>query len=508
MNITRRHFVAQSAVLAASLETLFAKSQLVQYDALGVAELIRKKEITALEAVEDVLRRVQQVNPKINAVLTDNFDFQNARARARNISGGGIGGGMFTGTPVMIKNLTEYTGARIDSGSRLEARRIASAGIIAKQNSPLIDAMEQSGMIITGITNAPEFGLIDCTEPLLHGPSRNPWGLSQTTGGSSGGTAAAIAAGIVPLAHGNDGGGSIRIPACQCGVFGLKPTRGREIGNSPGARGGMSADFNIASDLCLSRSVRDTAAFLSIAENKNEPALPAVGYVKEPSKKRLKIGMLLATIAGKNPHPEVEHATRETAKLCAGLGHTVEETKLGIDGAAFMDAFLGFWAAGTLSLDATMKEWFGPTAKPEDYLEPWTLGLMDLARSRGPAKCMERAQQVFPALASSLQSLFTQFDVLLSPVMTTPPYAIGYHATTLPFATLLERVTADVGYTPIHNAAGTTAMSVPLNWSEDGLPIGSQFAAWRGGEATLLGLAYELEAARPWAKRRPKVFAS
>jgi amidase len=506
MAVTRRQFLAQSALFAASLESVFAKSrsQLVHYDALGVAELIRKKEITALEAVDDVLRRIQQTNPRIHAVLMDNFDFEKARARAKGVNSDG----MFAGTPVMLKNLVAYTEARIDSGSRLYARRIATGGNVARQNSPLVDAMERSGMIVTGITNAPEFGLIDCTEPLLHGPTRNPWNLSRTPGGSSGGSAAAIAAGIVPLAHGNDGGGSIRIPACQCGVFGLKPTRGRELGNSPGARGGNNPELNISSNLCLSRTVRDTAAFLSVVENKDQPGLGPVGFVKEPSKKRLKIGLMLETLSGKSPHAEVERATRDTAKLCIGLGHTVEETKLGIDGPGFMDAFLGFWSTGTLGYEANIKEWFGANAKPEDYLEPWTLGLMELARSRGPQKCVERAVQVFPALARSMENLFSRFDVLLSPVMTTPPYAIGYHAPTVPFTTLLERVTNDVGYTPIHNAAGTTAMSVPLNWSHDGLPIGSEFAAWRGGEATLLGLAYELEGARPWAKRRPKVFAS
>lgn len=500
MNVTRRQFIAQSALFAASVESIFAKigrSQLVHYDALGVAELIRKKEITPLEAIDDVLRRIEHVNPQIHAVLTGNFDFEKARARARSMGGDG----MFAGTPVMVKNLVSYTGGRIDSGSRLHARRIAAGGVIVKQNSPLIDAMEQSGMIITGITNAPEFGLIDTTEPLLHGPTRNPWNLSRTAGGSSGGTAAAIAAGIVPLAHGNDGGGSIRIPSCQCGVFGLKPTRGRELGNT------SNSDLNISSNLCLSRTVRDSAAFLSVVENRSLPGLAPVGFVKEPSKRRLKIGLIIETLNAKRPHPEVEHATRETAKLCTGLGHSVEETKLGIDGPGFMDAFLGFWSTGTLGYEAEVKDWFGPNAKIEDYLEPWTLGLMEHARSRGPQKCVARAAQEFPALARSIESLFGRFDVLLSPVMTTPPYAIGYHAPTVPFKTLLERVIDDVGYTPIHNAAGTTAMSVPLNWSRDGLPIGSQFAAWRGGEALLLGLAYELEAAKPWAKRRPRAFA-
>jgi amidase len=505
MNVTRRHFLAQSAIFAASLESLLAKSrsQLAQYDALGIADLVRRKEITALEAVEDVLHRVERVNSRINAVLTANLDFDKVRGAAKAMSSRGI----FAGSPVMLKNLVPYTGGRIDSGSRLQARRIDAAGLIVRQNSPLIDAMEQSGMIIAGITNAPEFGLIDTTEPLLHGVTRNPWNPSRTAGGSSGGTAAAIAAGIVPLAHGNDGGGSIRIPSCQCGVFGLKPTRGRELGNSPGARGGNNFDLNISSNLCLSRTVRDSAAFLSVVENQNIPGLTPVGFVKEPVRKRLKIGMYLETLNGKRPDPEVERATREMAKLCTGLGHTVEETKLGIDGAAFMDAFLGFWSTGTLGYERDLKAWFGPDAKPEDYLEPWTLGLLDLARRRGPQKCVERALQTFPALSRSLEILFQRFDVLLSPVMTTPPYPIGYHAPTVPFATLLERVTDDVGYAPNHNAAGTTAMSVPLNWSKDGLPIGSQFAAWRGGEATLLTLAYELEAAKPWSRRHPKVYA-
>src|SRR5580704_12438035 len=247
MSTTRRQFLAQSAFLAAAFAKV-GRSQLVQYDALGVAELIRKKEITALEAIEDVLRRVEHVNPRINAVLTANFDFKKALARAKSIGGDG----MFTGTPVMLKNLVAYTGARIDGGSRMEARRIEAVGIYVKETSPLVDAMERSGMIVTGITNAPEFGLIDTTEPLLHGPTRNPWDVSRTAGGSSGGSAAAIAAGIVPLAHGNDGGGSIRIPSTQCGVFGLKPTRGRELGNSPGARGGNNFDLNISSSLCLS----------------------------------------------------------------------------------------------------------------------------------------------------------------------------------------------------------------------------------------------------------------
>lgn len=289
MSQTRRTFLKQSAAfslllshpaLAAQAKKHF--SRLASYDALGLAELIRTKQVSALELVDEVIRRVERVNPKINAVLTKNLDFEMVRDRARKSQLEG----MFAGVPVMLKNLQQYKDANIDSGSRLFAQAIAKRGNPTKLNSPLIDAMERSGMLITGITNAPELGLIDTTEPLLHGPTRNPWNLSHTAGGSSGGTAAAIAAGIVPFAHGNDGGGSIRIPACQCGVFGLKPTRSRELGSG----GGMGV-LNIASNLCLSRSVRDTAAFLSVVENKKNPNLPSVGFISGPSKKRLRIAL-------------------------------------------------------------------------------------------------------------------------------------------------------------------------------------------------------------------------
>ena len=436
-------------------------------------------------------------------MLVKLFDVEKARERAKN----GASDGLFAGVPVMLKNLTQYKDARIDSGSRLFARYIAKNGNLARANSPLIDAMEKAGMIVAGVTSSPEFGLIETTEPVLYGATRNPWNPDYTAGGSSGGSAAAVAAGIVPLAHANDGGGSIRIPACQCGVFGLKPTRERELGNSRARSLGVES-LNIASDLCLSRSVRDTAAFLSVVENKNNPNLPPVGFISGPSKKRLKVALLLETFQGKRPHPEVENAVRASAKLCDRLGHKVEETKLEINGPEFIDAFLGLWALGTIQLEAQIEQLLGKDVKREDVLEPWTLGLIDIAKSRGLQASAQRANKVFTEVAAVVEKLFQKYDVLLSPVMRVPPYKIGWHAPTLDFNTLLERVLDEVGYTPIHNTAGTPAMSAPLGWTRDGLPVGSQFAAWRGGEATLLALAYELEAARPWTKRRPAVFAA
>jgi amidase len=516
MNKTRREFLKESVsfslaaaggsvVLARSLaaQARQSPSELANYDAFALAELIKKKQISPLELVEDVLKRIERINPKINAVLTANFDSEKARKRAA----ADLGDGPLAGVPVLLKNLQQYKDARIDFGSRLFANFIAKTGNLPKQNSPLIDAMENGGMIIAGITNSPEMGLLETTEPVLHGPTRNPWHPEYTAGGSSGGSAAAVASGIVPLAHGNDGGGSIRIPACQCGVFGLKPTRGRELGNGAG-QGYGTDNLYIGSDLCLSRSVRDSAAFLSVVEKKNNPQLKPVGFVSGPSKKRLRVALLLEAFNGKKPHAEVEKAIRASAKLCDGLGHKVEETRLEINGSEFIDAFLGYWATNAVRLEMQVEGLLGKGTKREDVLEPWTLGLIDLAKSRGATACRERAVKSFDLVTASVEKMFRTYDVILSPVMRVPPYKLGWHAPTLDFERLLARLVDEVGYTPLHNAAGTPAMSVPLYWTSEGLPIGSQFAAWRGGEEMLLQLAYELEAARPWSKRRPGIFAA
>ncbi len=511
MKRTRRNFLKQSASVslvaassaffrtsATSAGTKLTSSELVSYDAVGLAGLIRKKEITPLELVEDTLRRIERVNPKLNLVLTKLYDVAKAQLRAKQNPGDGV----FAGVPVLLKNIVQYKEAKIDQGSRLLAAMVAKTGGLYQKNSPFTDAMEQAGFIVTGVTNAPEFGLIETTESVLYGPARNPWNTEYTTGGSSGGSAAAVAAGIVPLAHANDGGGSIRIPACQCGVFGLKPTRGRELKafteNAP------EEPIQISSDLCVSRSVRDTAAFLNIVENKNNAALPPVGFVSGPAKKRLRIALALDGLNGTQPDPQVEKAIRATAKLCDKLGHKVEEVKLPLNGGEMTDAFIGYWAAETAGLEMLVKF---QGLKREDVLEPWTLGLIDLGKKRGVEACVKQAAKVFGEAATSLEKFFQTYDVLLTPVMRIPPYKIGWHDPRQNFEMLLARVLNEVCYTPLHNAVGTPAMSVPLSWTKDGLPIGSQFAAWRGGEATLLQLAYELEAAQPWAKKRPTVFA-
>jgi len=193
------------------------------------------------------------------------------------------------------------------------------------------------------------------------------------------------------------------------------------------------------------------------------------------------------------------------ARLCEELGHRVETVELGFDGVAFIDAFIGLWATGAAELVSAVPQLIGADARPEDYLEPWTLGLAELANSRGIEQCVVTAMQVFPAVAGRVDALFASHDLLLSPTLRTPPFRIGEHDPTLDFATVLPRVTDVVGYTPLHNACGTPAMSVPLHWTDGGLPVGVQLAAARGGERTLLEIAYELEEARPWRDRRPPV---
>jgi amidase len=508
MQTTRRAFLKQTGALAvgtsAGLSLLRcgssfepAVTDLTSFDGVGLAELVRRRQVTPLELVEDVIRRVEEVNGPINAVLTSLFDADKARIRTQ----GELGDGPLAGVPVMLKNLIEYEEAAIDSGSRLMALA-RERGISRPGTSPLVTAMENSGMIVTGITNTPEMGLIDTTEPRLHGPTRNPWNTDYTAGGSSGGTAAAVAAGIVPLAHGNDGGGSIRLPASQCGVFGLKPTRARELGS----RG--SGLLDISNNLCLSRSVRDTAAFLSVVENPNLADFPPVRYVRGPSTKRLRMALMMEGFQGVAVHPEVEKGVLSAADLCRELGHEVVEVQLPIDGAEFIDTFIGFWASGTVATEALVAEWLGEGTDPSEVLEPWTLGLIQMAKDRGPEACVERAIEVFTRANQAMSDLFQRHDVLLSPVLREPPYPIGHHWPMGDFETILERVIDSVAYTPLQNAVGMPGMSVPLHWTADNLPVGVQFSAWRGGDRTLLELAYELEEARPWADRRPPIYAS
>ena len=352
-----------------------------------------------------------------------------------------------------------------------------------------------------GKSATPEFGFLPTTEPVATGLTRNPWDLNRSSGGSSGGSSVAVAAGIVPVAHATDGGGSIRIPASHCGLFGLKPSRGR-IADFEGKAG--IADVGV--EHVVSRSVRDSAALFALTEDiAPRASFPPVGLVTAPAKRRLRIGVLLENGMGHSPTPEVVAATDHAVKLVAGLGHHIDYTHLPYDGGQFIQDFLQLWANGALKTAEGIGHALGRAPDGRD-LEPFSLGLVEMARKAGPA-AMGPVIRRLTANALAYDTWFPahQFDVVLSPVLSSGPPLLGEVGPLVPFDTLVPRLMEYVGYTPIHNIAGAPAMSVPLSWTDGGLPIGTMFAARAGNERTLFELAYELEAANPWAHRIPPV---
>lgn len=455
-------------------------------DATAQAELVRTRQASPAELVEAAIARIEALNPVLNAVTCKLYD--GARAQAA----GTISDGPFAGVPFLIKDLIPVAGVPNTSSCR------ALAGAVGQVSPPFVRAFETAGLIAVGLTNTPEFGLIDSTEPVLHGPTHNPWDLSRSPAGSSGGSGAAVAAGLTPMAHASDGGGSIRLPACHNGVFGLKPSRGRGLATGfPAMPFGLP---DIAVDHVLTRTVRDSAAMLTALEDPATP-LGRVGHVRDPLQRALRIALVREGTGGSLADEEVDAATLSIARLCESLGHTVEEASWPFPGPAVMEAFIAEWqvlAAGAVAQTCAAVG----CAADSDHFEPWTLELAQ----RGAALGADRIAEVVRILgeaSSALAAFFGQWDVLLSPVLSHPPKPIGEHATDLPYDVLFERVAANAAYTPVFNVAGAPAMSVPLSWTASGLPIGTQFAGPVGSEALLLGLAYQLEEARPWADKWP-----
>jgi amidase len=491
--LTRRALLGRGAALAgalalpAPLRALAAPTDdFWQLDATAQAALVRGGEASPLELVDAAIARIEAIDPAINAVVTDLFDA--ARARAR----GDLPDGPFRGVPWLVKDLDDLAGAPTSGGSRFAdpAPKTTSA--------PYVRRSLDAGVIPLGKSNTPEFGLIGVTESLALGVCRNPWDPEVTPGGSSGGAGAAVAAGLVPFAHATDGGGSIRIPASCCGLVGLKPSRGRLGPNDAGM-------LAIGAELCVSRSVRDTAAWLAATEYRGADApLAPAGLVRGPSDRPLRIAVSSATYSGAPPHPDVEAALHRTAALCADLGHEVEDATPNVDGEAFIDAFMAVWGSGASGVVTAARD---AGLDPEAVLEPWTLGLARQYDAR-PEGALVRAADTFAGLARVHAAFGERHDVWLTPTLSAPPVPIGAQAPTRDFDDLMQRVTDWVAYTPIHNAMGTPAISLPLGWSSGGLPIGLQFATRVGGERTLLGLAYALEAAAPWADRWPALARS
>ncbi|MEZ4883888.1 MAG: amidase [Chitinophagales bacterium] len=473
---------------------------ILRLDATAQAALIRKGEISALELVNLSIDAIEELNPQLNAVITPMYD--EARTAAENVDKNAP----FAGVPMLLKDgIAAYKGVRMTSGSGL------FQNFVAQYDSELVVRFKNAGFIVIGKTNMPEFGLMPVTEPHTFGATRNPWNTDLTPGGSSGGSAAAVAARIVSVAHGNDGGGSIRIPASCCGLFGLKPTRGR----NPLGPNFSELISGLVAEHVLTRSVRDSAAILDLTEG-NEidsiyyPPPKSESYLEALSEpvRKLKIGYCLDTPMGGNVHDDCRKATVEAVELCQSLGHEVFEMplKMPFNGRQIGEIFTTLWAAGATSALAMMKKMTGKEP-PKTMVEPLTWGLYQLSQQVNAAD-YELARLGMHKLARSIMTQFVEIDVWLSPALALPPVPIGFIQQNAdnPLAAM-KKASEFSPMTAIFNITGQPAASVPTFWNGDNLPIGVQIVSKFGDETTLFQLAYQMEKVVKWEERVPAICA-
>jgi amidase len=469
-------------------------SELIGLDALDLADLVRRREAQPVELVRATIEAIEGLNPRLNAVVTPMFE------QAVEAANEPLPPGPFCGVPFLLKDLlAAYAGVPMSSGSRLLETHIPD------HDSELVVRFKRAGVIVVGKTNTPEFGLQPTTEPELFGPTRNPWDPTRTAGGSSGGAAAAVAAGLTPFAHANDGGGSIRIPASCCGIFGLKPTR---------ARTPLGPDFGdllngLVVEHAVTRSVRDCAALLDATSGPDvgDPYWappPARPYLQEigAAPERLRIALSRELPNGPKVHADCVAAVEDAAKLCEVLGHRVEEACPAFDFPGTLELFTGIWAAGCAQALEGITRLHGLKIEM-DRLEPLTRALYRMGASMSATDYLLRVNAL-QLLARGIGRFFVDYDVWLTPTLAEPPTPLGAFAATPeePLRGFL-RATAFTPFTPLCNITGQPAMSVPLYWNTEGLPIGAHFVGRFGDETTLFRLASQLESERPWAKRWP-----
>jgi amidase len=471
-----------------------------RYDALGLAELVRKREVTPTELLEEAFARVDRLNPRLNAVVMEVRDKARAWAASDGLAG------PFGGVPFLIKDLgCEAIELPSNSGSRF------FANIRSSYDCEVYLRLKSAGLITFGRTTSPELGIGPATEAQVYGgPTRNPWGLDRTSGGSSGGAGSAVAAGIVPAAHGSDGGGSIRIPASNCGLFGLKPTRAR-LPDGPGSGEGWAG---MASDGFLTRSVRDTAALLDATQGADLSApywAPPVSgpYLEalETPDRRIRIAVTRRNFLGEAVHADCVAAVDAAAKLCEGLGHEVVEAEPALDIAALMRAWTDIAACGVAFAIEERSRTLGRGPEP-DEIEGVTRGAIEHAKTVSGARYLAAVNRVHDT-GRVMARFLGGHDMLLSPTMAEPPAAIGrFKPVSENFVDYRLGKSGVFPYSPftaLFNATGQPAMSVPLHWSAEGLPVGVHFAGRFGDEARLLKLAAQLERAAPWFDQRPKL---
>ena len=465
------------------------------YDAIGLAGMVRKGEVSAGELLDEAIARVEALNPTLNMVTVEFYDM------ARVAIAAGLPDGPLSGVPYPLKDLyAAMAGTRMTNGSRLYADYICDA------DNTLVARYKAAGLVPFARTNSPELGLSYATEPTLHGPTRNPWSLGHIPGGSSGGAAAAVAAGVVPAAHASDGGGSIRVPASCCGLFGLKPTRGRTPSGPTDSDGWAGMSINHA----VTRSVRDSAALLDAvtgpepgdpyaAPAHSRPFLDEVGA--DP-------GTLRIAYSAKPPsdlpvHADCVAAMDGAAKLCADLGHHVEEAEPDYDreliDPARVDVITAYARADIEERAAALG------VEPRALVEPTSWALAAGADQVSGAAVVT-ALKTMRRVSRQIGRFFEDHDVLITPQLALPPLEIGVlDPATDDMEAYMAAILGFSAFPGLSNATGAPAMSVPLHWNADGLPIGVQFIGRFGDEATLLRLAAQLEAAQPWADRRPTV---
>lgn len=484
-------------------------SEYVQYDGLGLAQLVKTKQVQASELLDIALQRTQQVNPKLNAVIIPMYEQAKQRASQQR-------SGTFAGVPFLVKDLfQEYQGIPTSYGSHALKNR----NYIPDFNAEIVNRWENTGIVTFGRTNTPEFGIKGITEPDTWGACHNPWNLKHNSGGSSGGSASAVAAGLVPIAGAGDGGGSIRIPASYCGLFGLKPSRGR----TPWGPQFSEAMHGAAMQHVLSKTVRDSAAMLDAEQGPEQTSLfrieaPAQKYsdIIQQAPKKLRIAFNTRSPIGTKVSQDAIQAVQQTAKLLESLGHMVVEDQPKIDGLALAKDFVTTWFSQFSYMQAQIKQQYGAT--DQDF----ELDSIALAAFGAKTTATEYIHTLdnWGLYSTQMNIFFEQYDLYLTPSTASVAPKNGEVATPtwqkpilkgllklgkahyLAQGKLVEKMVQDnlswVPFTQLANVTGLPAMSVPLYWNKQGLPLGSQFIAPFGREDRLLQLAAQLEQAQPW----------